>query len=61
VQLQATNSILEPVLSVFRFRGIKPECMHLQEGEPVTQSTLKRAETICTQPEALKVFNFEGD
>jgi hypothetical protein len=31
VQLQATNSIIEPVLTVFRFRQIKPEYLPLYE------------------------------
>lgn len=31
IQLQATNSVIEPVLTMFRFRSIKPEYLHLYE------------------------------
>jgi hypothetical protein len=37
LQLQATNSIIEPVLTIFRFRQIKPEYLALYErvAQPV--------------------------
>ena len=32
IQLQATNSTIEPVLTMFRFRQIKPEFQQLYES-----------------------------
>lgn len=31
MQLQSTNSVIEPVLTMFRFRTIKNEYQHLYE------------------------------
>jgi len=39
IQLHATTQVIEPVLTMFRFRSIKPDFVHLYEETSMTQDT----------------------
>jgi hypothetical protein len=62
VQLQATNSIIEPVLTMFRLRSIRPEYINLYEpadnnieSNGVTQDMIEKAAKIMVDQESNQV------
>lgn len=56
IQLQATNSIIDPVLTVFRFRQIKSQFISLYEEDSqdeteVNEEMIEQAEVVATIPD----------
>jgi hypothetical protein len=61
IQLQATNSVIEPVLTMFRFRSIKPEFLSLyqsSEDPPLTNSIIENAEELFSNGDQKILKNY---